>query len=228
MRLGAYDARLAFRDPWLREGSTAPTGDQRKRHRHRYEVNNDYRMPRCKPGGCPLLARRQLDGKLVEMIELADHPWFVASQSHPEFKSRPTAAHPLFASFIEAGAIRAAGPVCSGDRGAGGGWIAVRHGRFAGRRQRWFVPRIPGQADVAGSRDLYLFAGPCVLEDEGLNLAVARGVASAAGQSGAARSSSRPPSTRPTGPGSARRGVRGWSGDSSCSPPCARKPDSPS
>ena len=49
------------------------------------------------------------DGKLVEMIELPDHPWFVASQSHPELKSRPTRAHPLFASFIEAAAIRASG-----------------------------------------------------------------------------------------------------------------------
>ncbi len=106
MRLGSYEARLVPGSLASRiYGSTGIT----ERHRHRYEVNNDYRA--ALQGRGIRFSATTTDGKLVEMIELADHPWFVASQSHPEFKSRPTAAHPLFASFIEAGAIRAAGPV---------------------------------------------------------------------------------------------------------------------
>ena len=106
MRLGSYEARLVPGSLANRiYGSTGIT----ERHRHRYEVNNDYRA--ALQGRGIRFSATTTDGKLVEMIELADHPWFVASQSHPEFKSRPTAAHPLFASFIEAGAIRAAGPV---------------------------------------------------------------------------------------------------------------------
>ena len=104
MRLGSYEARLVG-------GSIASkvygAAGITERHRHRYEVNNDYRA--VLQGKGMHFSATTTDGKLVEMIELQDHPWFVASQSHPEFKSRPTAAHPLFASFIEAGAARAAG-----------------------------------------------------------------------------------------------------------------------
>ena len=104
MRLGAYEARLA---PESRSARIYGTHEISERHRHRYEVNNDYRAALKKDG--LMFAATSLDGKLVEMIELPDHPWFVASQFHPELKSRPTRAHPLFASFIEAGAIRASG-----------------------------------------------------------------------------------------------------------------------
>ena len=104
MRLGSYAARLVPGSAAARSyGSTAIT----ERHRHRYEVNNDYRTV-LKERGLAFSATTT-DGKLVEMIELPDHPWFVASQSHPELKSRPTRAHPLFASFIEAAAVRASG-----------------------------------------------------------------------------------------------------------------------
>ncbi len=106
MRLGSYEARLA-------PGSLAAKVYGRtgitERHRHRYEINNDYRAV-LKGKGLRFSATTT-DGKLVEMIELPDHPWFIGSQSHPEFKSRPTSAHPLFASFVEAGAARAAGTV---------------------------------------------------------------------------------------------------------------------
>ena len=78
-----------------------------ERHRHRYEVNNAYRDV-LRAGGL-VVSATSLDGKLVEMIELPDHPWFVAGQFHPELKSRPTRAHPLFAAFVGAGAARAAG-----------------------------------------------------------------------------------------------------------------------
>ena len=71
-----------------------------ERHRHRYEVNNDYREVLTKNG--MLLSGISTDGRIVEMIELKSHPWFVATQAHPEFKSRPNRPHPLFKGFIEA------------------------------------------------------------------------------------------------------------------------------
>ena len=71
-----------------------------ERHRHRYEFNNEYRK-RMESHGL-VVSGRSADNSLVEVIELANHPWFVASQFHPEFKSRPTHPHPLFRDFIGA------------------------------------------------------------------------------------------------------------------------------
>lgn len=71
-----------------------------ERHRHRYEVNNYYRNDLVKAG--MLLSGLSPDGRIVEMMELPDHPWFVATQAHPEFKSRPNRPHPLFQGFIGA------------------------------------------------------------------------------------------------------------------------------
>jgi CTP synthase len=71
-----------------------------ERHRHRYEFNNEYRK-RMEANGL-VVSGRSADNNLVEIIELANHPWFVASQFHPEFKSRPTRPHPLFRDFIQA------------------------------------------------------------------------------------------------------------------------------
>ena len=71
-----------------------------ERHRHRYEFNNEYRK-RMEVNGV-VVSGRSADNSLVEVIELKDHPWFVASQFHPEFKSRPTRPHPLFRDFIGA------------------------------------------------------------------------------------------------------------------------------
>jgi CTP synthase len=71
-----------------------------ERHRHRYEFNNEYRK-RMEANGI-VISGRSADNTLVEIIELADHPWFVASQFHPEFKSRPTRPHPLFREFVGA------------------------------------------------------------------------------------------------------------------------------
>jgi len=69
-----------------------------ERHRHRYEFNNEYRSLFEEAGFC--FSGTSPDGKLVEMIEYQDHPWFVATQFHPEFKSRPTRSHPLFREFV--------------------------------------------------------------------------------------------------------------------------------
>jgi CTP synthase len=76
-----------------------------ERHRHRYEFNNAYRK-RMEANGM-LLSGRSADGSLIEIIELKDHPWFVGTQFHPEFKSRPTRPHPLFRDFIAAARKRA-------------------------------------------------------------------------------------------------------------------------
>jgi CTP synthase len=102
MRLGAQAVRLA-------EGTRAHDayGDAviHERHRHRYEVNNHYR-PALVDGGLGVSGTFQ-EGRLVEIVELPDHPWFVASQFHPEFKSRPTRPAPLFREFVAAALARA-------------------------------------------------------------------------------------------------------------------------
>ena len=77
-----------------------------ERHRHRFEVANSYREALEEAG--MMLAGQSPDERLVEIIELKGHPWFVASQFHPEFKSRPEKPHPLFAGFVKA-AIAEAG-----------------------------------------------------------------------------------------------------------------------
>ena len=97
MRLGAYPCVVI-------EGTKAAAAygslQISERHRHRYEVNNDYRDQLAAAG--LIIAGTSPDGRLVEMIELPDHPWFVASQGHPEFKSRPTRPHPLFEGLVAA------------------------------------------------------------------------------------------------------------------------------
>jgi len=97
MRLGGQQCRL---EP----GSLAKTiyGKETivERHRHRYEVNN-HLLPTLEKAGLKV-SSRTMDGNLVEMIELSDHPWFVACQFHPEFHSTPRDGHPLFTQFIEA------------------------------------------------------------------------------------------------------------------------------
>ena len=97
LRLGAYPCKL-------KEGTKAAglygRLDISERHRHRYEVNNDYRDKLTENG--MVLSGLSPDGRIVEMIELDSHPYFVATQAHPEFKSRPDDPHPLFYGLIEA------------------------------------------------------------------------------------------------------------------------------
>ena len=107
MRLGSYPAHLA-------EGSVVAglygATEVSERHRHRYEVNNAYRDALTRAG--LVFSGVSPDGPLVEFAELpaATHPFYVGTQSHPEFKSRPTAAHPLFRGLIGAALARAAAP----------------------------------------------------------------------------------------------------------------------
>jgi CTP synthase len=104
MRLGLYPAQL-LEGSLVRAAYDAPTVDER--HRHRYEVNNAYR-PRLEVAGL-IFSGTSPDGRLVEFAELPRevHPFFVGTQAHPEFRSRPTRAHPLFAAFIAAALQRA-------------------------------------------------------------------------------------------------------------------------
>ncbi|PID44699.1 MAG: CTP synthetase, partial [Proteobacteria bacterium] len=71
-----------------------------ERHRHRYEFNNAYRQ-QLEDAGL-IISGTSPDNNLVEIIEIADHPWFLGCQFHPEFKSKPMAPHPLFRDFIKA------------------------------------------------------------------------------------------------------------------------------
>jgi CTP synthase len=97
MRLGAYPCRLV---PASKASLAYEASEISERHRHRYEVNNEYRDVLSRQG--LVFSGFSPDGNLVEMVELHDHPWFVAGQFHPEFKSRPRRPHPLFREFIRA------------------------------------------------------------------------------------------------------------------------------
>jgi CTP synthase len=97
MRLGSYACQV-------RPGSLAHTlyglDIIHERHRHRYEFNTQFEKALTDKG--LQIVGRSLDGKFVEIIEIPGHPWFVAVQFHPEFKSKPLKAHPLFSGFVEA------------------------------------------------------------------------------------------------------------------------------
>ncbi|MDX1579751.1 MAG: CTP synthase, partial [Gemmatimonadota bacterium] len=101
MRLGAYPCRLV-------EGTLARrvygTDEISERHRHRYEVNPEYREILAEGG--LVFSGVSPDGQLVEMVELPDHPFFLATQFHPELKSRPKKPHPLFSAFVNAARLR--------------------------------------------------------------------------------------------------------------------------
>jgi CTP synthase len=109
MRLGAQPAVLGDA---TRAAAAYGTTRISERHRHRYEFNGRYRRQLEEAG--LVIAGTSPDGGLVEIVELADHPWFVAVQFHPEFKSKPTAAHPLFAGLVAAAV----------ERHAGSAWVA--------------------------------------------------------------------------------------------------------
>lgn len=97
MRLGSYPCQLKA-GTRVREVYGEDTVHER--HRHRYEVNNDFRQQLASKG--LVFSGASPDDELLEIIELVEHPWFVATQFHPEFKSRPNRPHPIFGGFIEA------------------------------------------------------------------------------------------------------------------------------
>lgn len=95
MRLGSYPCELDAESKSYAEYGRKSIGE---RHRHRYEINNQYREAFSQSG--LMLAGLSPDHHIVEMVEIADHPWFVSCQFHPEFKSRPNRPHPLFIGFV--------------------------------------------------------------------------------------------------------------------------------
>jgi CTP synthase len=115
MRLGAQQARLSDG----RAKAAYGRDDISERHRHRWEFNDDYRE-RFEAAGMAFTAR-SVDRDLVEIVEIPAHPWFVAVQYHPEFKSKPTSAHPLFRDFVRAALDRASGSSTAGATTSGAG-----------------------------------------------------------------------------------------------------------
>jgi CTP synthase len=98
MRLGSYPCKI---EKGSRAFEAYNRTEVQERHRHRYELNNTYRDCLVKHG--LVLSGVSPDGTLVEIVELQQHPWFLATQFHPEFSSRPSQPHPLFQGFVEAG-----------------------------------------------------------------------------------------------------------------------------
>ena len=148
MRLGAYPCRLARGSLALEIYGQAEVSE---RHRHRYEVSNKYRDLFVEHG--MRLSGLSPDDSLVEIVELKDHPWFLGCQFHPELQSRPTRPHPLFAGFIAA--------------------AAKSKSRTRRGKDRHRSSRPPTDVTTHFRRDaLFLIAGPCVLEDDALNLRV--------------------------------------------------------
>lgn len=125
MRLGRYPCKLI---PGTKAHQAYGEDLVYERHRHRWEVNNEYRERLTEAG--LIVSGMSPDGRLVEIMEFEDHPWFVGVQFHPEFKSRPTRAHPLFRDFV------------------GAAKMTLREG------DQWPLPTI-GQEAVAGSPTVY-------------------------------------------------------------------------
>lgn len=98
MRLGAYECKLKPGSLLAKAYGNVPS--VMERHRHRYEFNNEYREALTAAG--LVLSGLSPDGRLVEVVERHDHPFYIGVQYHPEFKSRPNRPHPLFRGFVAA------------------------------------------------------------------------------------------------------------------------------
>ena len=154
MRLGLYPAKLL---PGSKARAVYGQEVVYERHRHRFEVNNRYRQ--TLEGAGMLLSGVSPDGRLVEIVELRDHPWFVASQFHPEFKSRPERPHPLFHGFVTTAlalqdgvepVLTAVGMDADGVE-AGSSARAVRRRPGRGRRKRDRARLLTGRRNAVAS-----------------------------------------------------------------------------
>jgi CTP synthase len=149
MRLGADPVKL---HPGTRAEDIYGEKVIYERHRHRYEVNNHLRK-RLEAAGL-VCSGTSPDDRLVELIELPDHPFFVASQFHPEFKSRPLRPQPLFREFVKAAADRARERTSDRGEQAGGGAVVDADEVAAGDVRAADPPPGAGDAPVerAGRR----------------------------------------------------------------------------
>ena len=119
MRLGLYACRL---EPGTLASQLYDQPVIYERHRHRYEFNNAYRNLFLETGY--VVSGTSPDGRLVESVEMPDHPFFIASQFHPEFQSRPNAPHPLFLGIVKAAAKRSGNPISSMNELSSGATMA--------------------------------------------------------------------------------------------------------
>ena len=135
MRLGLYEAKL---DEGSVVAETYGTTKVSERHRHRYEVNNKYREQIAAQG--LVFSGTSPDGKLVEYVELPRdvHPYYVATQAHPELSSRPTRPHPLFAGLVKA--------ALEHQNGAGNGTVP------AAAKEAQAAPAAPAKPSAAASK----------------------------------------------------------------------------
>jgi CTP synthase len=123
MRLGAYPCVLS---PGTQAAQAYDADLVQERHRHRYEVNPSYHAILRQHG--LVFSGMSPDGRLVEIIELPGHPFFMAGQFHPELRSRPGPSHPLFREFIGAALARRRGEVAPSERGDGAVPLPEREG----------------------------------------------------------------------------------------------------
>ena len=155
--------RLGEQTCVLNQGSLAErvygSGVVHERHRHRYEVNINYVEQLIQSG--LVVGGRSEDGELVEMIELEDHPWFLACQFHPEFTSSPRRGHPLFTGFIEAGLAYAVLRKTSNS-----GLMYRNHRDLTSLNRIKSRTMQLGHMTVGDGQPLFVIAGPCVIETE--------------------------------------------------------------
>jgi CTP synthase len=156
MRLGAYPCNLK---PGTLAHRVYGTTRISERHRHRYEVNQKY-LERLTAAGL-VVSGLSPDGKFVEIVEIADHPWFLGCQFHPEYKSRPTEPHPLFVSYIAAALAHqqrrekgegAEGEAATAGEKAGAGAAAPRTASEEPAAERPEDPRRPRPVPVPAER----------------------------------------------------------------------------
>ena len=152
MRLGSYVCKLK---PGSRAAAIYAATEVSERHRHRYEFNQAYLETIERHG--MVVSGLTPDGKFVEIAELPDHPWFVAVQYHPEFKSTPLRPHPLFKDFVRASLARQ----------------RERSARASGRKPRSSAREASLLLETEGlwraltrKGPLFLIAGPCVIESQ--------------------------------------------------------------
>ncbi len=171
MRLGSYACELT---PGSLAQRVYGTDLIHERHRHRYEFNCLYERTLTEHG--LRISGRSPDGKFVEIAELPGHPWYLAVQFHPEFKSKPTRPHPLFAAFVGAAYQHKTAQRWRGRsaRGRAGRVGAVRRPAPTSPPDLPDPPRIMlpvtpvtlGDITIGGGSPLVLIAGPCVIESE--------------------------------------------------------------
>ncbi len=168
MRLGAYPCQLA--EPSFAEQAYG-AAEISERHRHRYEFNREFEETLTGHG--MRLTGQTPDGIYVEICEVADHPWFLGCQFHPEFKSKPLEPHPLFTAFLGGGVEAQRRQTAGGERSRSAAGI------FARAMTAVTVGESHVKVTFSNTAPLALIAGPCVIESEEHALGLAQAIRAA-------------------------------------------------